>query len=182
MSNIIPVEHIESRIYLLRGQKVMLDRDLAELYGVTTKRMNEQVKRNIKRFPYDFMFQLSEKEKNKVVANCDHLQELKFSHQLPRAFTEQGVAMLSSVLKSERAIQVNIAIMRAFVKMKQVLYTHKELALQFKLLKERVGKRLDKHDAAIADIFEVIRRMLVFESKPKPKIGFRAEGTNKLTN
>ena len=175
MSNIIPVEHIESRIYLLRGQKVMLDRDLAELYGVTTKRMNEQVKRNIKRFPYDFMFQLSEKEKNKVVANCDHLQELKFSHQLPRAFTEQGVAMLSSVLKSERAIQVNIAIMRAFVRMKQVLYTHRELALQFKLLKERVGKRLDKHDAAIADIFEVIRRMLVFESKPKPKIGFRVE-------
>ena len=153
----------------------MLDRDLAELYGVTTKRMNEQVKRNIKRFPYDFMFQLSEKEKNKVVANCDHLQELKFSHQLPRAFTEQGVAMLSSVLKSERAIQVNIAIMRAFVRMKQVLYTHRELALQFKLLKERVGKRLDKHDAAIADIFEVIRRMLVFESKPKPKIGFRVE-------
>ena len=126
MSNIIPVEHIESRIYLFRGQKVMLDRDLAELYGVTTKRMNEQVKRNIKRFPYDFMFQLSEKEKNKVVANCDHLQELKFSHQLPRAFTEQGVAMLSSVLKSERAIQVNIAIMRAFVKMKQVLYTQRE--------------------------------------------------------
>jgi hypothetical protein len=104
MANIVPVELIATKILIVRGKKVMLDRDLAALYGVATKRLNEQVRRNIKRFPEDFMFQLTAREKEELVAICDHLRALKFSYQLPYAFTEQGVAILLSVLNSERAI------------------------------------------------------------------------------
>jgi len=104
--SIIPVEAIERRILLIRRQKVMLDSDLAQLYGVSTKRLNEQVKRNRKRFPSDFMFQLSEQEKSEVVANCDHLKNLKFSPVLPSAFTEHGAIMLASVLNSSTAVEV----------------------------------------------------------------------------
>ena len=104
--SIIPVEAIERRILLIRRQKVMLDSDLAQLYGVSTKRLNEQVKRNRKRFPSDFMFQLSEQEKSEVVANCDHLKNLKFSPVLPRAFTEHGAIMLASILNSSTAVEV----------------------------------------------------------------------------
>ena len=172
MSDILPIEQIETKIYLMRGQKVMLDRDLAMLYGVSTKRLNEQVTRNTNRFPGDFMFRLTQPEKEKVVAFCDHLKQLKYSYQFPRAFTEQGVAMLSSVLSSERAIEVNIQIMRAFVRIKQALYANHELALKFDLLEEKYGKRLDKHDKEIAVIFEAIRKMLVIEEGPKRKIGF----------
>ncbi len=100
MSNLIPTQIIENKILFIRGKKIILDRDIAGLYGVPTKRLNEQVKRNIKRFPDDFMFQLTKEEKNEVVAICDHLKPLKYSPQLPYAFTEQGVAMLSSVLNS----------------------------------------------------------------------------------
>ena len=102
--SIIPVERIERAILLIRGQKVMLDADLAALYGVTTKRLNEQVKRNRDRFPYDFMFQLTQEEKGEVVANCDHLKKLKFSPSLPYAFTEHGVVMLASILNSIVAV------------------------------------------------------------------------------
>lgn len=119
MEQLVTIERIEAKIILIRGQKVMLDRDLAELYGVPTKRLNEQVKRNIKRFPEDFMFQLTKEEKIELVANCDHLRPLKYSTQLPYVFTEQGVAMLSSVLNSERAILVNIQIMRTFTPLEQ---------------------------------------------------------------
>jgi hypothetical protein len=108
MPNIVPVERIENKIFQIRGKRVMLDRDLAELYDVSTKALNQAVKRNLKRFPEDFMFRLTAVEKHEVVTNCDHLKVLKFSPQLPYAFTEQGVAMLSSVLGSERAIMVNI--------------------------------------------------------------------------
>jgi len=104
----IPEEVIMSKILIIRGVKVMIDSDIAELYGVTTKRLNEQVKRNIKRFPADFMFQLTEKEKQKVVANCDHLKRVKFSPNNPFAFTEHGAVMLASVLNSDKAIIVNI--------------------------------------------------------------------------
>jgi hypothetical protein len=168
MNELIPIERIENRIFLIKGQKVMLDRDLAELYEVSTKRLNEQVKRNIGRFPKDFMFQLSQQEKEELVANCDHLKELKYSYQMPYAFTEQGIAMLSSVLNSERAIRVNIMIMRAFVKIRSFLSTHKELAEQFKQLAGRV----DRHDEAIDTIVKAIERMLVVEEKPKKRIGF----------
>jgi hypothetical protein len=114
-TSLIPVERIERSIFLIRGQKVMLDADLAELYGVTTKRLNEQVKRNRGRFPADFMFQFAAKEKIEVVANCDHLSKLKFSPVLPNAFTEHGAIMVASVLNTPRAIQTSVLVVRAFV-------------------------------------------------------------------
>ena len=116
--SLIPQEAIENKILILRSKKVMLDRDLAILYGVETKRLNEQVKRNIKRFPDHFMFQLTKEEKDELVANCDRFKILKHSTSLPYAFTEHGVAMLSSVLNSERAIQVSIQIINVFIKMR----------------------------------------------------------------
>jgi len=156
MKEVILQETIEGKILLIRGHKVMLDRDLARLYGVTTKRLNEQVKRNIGRFPSDFMFQLVPIEKEEVVANCDHLKSLKFSYTLPYAFTEQGVAMLSSVLNSERAVQVNIAIMRVFVKLRRILSTHRELAHKLNELE----RKIEKHDSEIQSIFEAIRQLM----------------------
>src|SRR4030042_4538381 len=120
-SEIIPIERIQNSIYLIRKQKVMLDRDLAQLYGVQTRALVQAVKRNIKRFPSDFMFQLTKKEKQELITNCEDILSLKYSPSLPYVFTEQGVSMLSSVLKSERAIEVNIAIMRTFVKLREIL-------------------------------------------------------------
>jgi len=170
MKELIPEEVIERKIFMIRGHKVMLDRELAKLYGVPTKVLNQAVKRNISRFPQDFMFQLTEVEKEEVVTNCDHLKSLKFSPQLPNAFTEQGVAMLSSVLKSERAIQVNIAIMRAFVRLKQILSMNKELAHKLAELE----RKIEKHDVDIQAIFEAIRQLMApAPIKPKPQIGFK---------
>jgi len=154
----------------------MLDCDLAKMYGVTTKRLNEQVKRNLKRFPADFMFQITEKKKKDVVAKCDHLSLLKFSHQLPHAFTEQGVAMLSSVLNSERAIEVNIAIMRAFVRMREILLTNKDLAVEIETLELKYKNhdmKLVEYDKHISAIFEAIKQLMAPAPVPeKPKIGF----------
>ena len=169
MTDLASVEVIAARILEIRGKKVMLDRDLALIYGVKTKRLNEQVKRNIKRFPEDFMFQLTHDEKQKVVADCDHLKALKFSTQLPYAFTEQGVAMLSSVLNSETAIQVNILIMRAFIKLKELLLTHKDLTGKIEILESQYSE----HDYKIKIIFETIKRLLEPPPVPeKPPIGF----------
>ena len=120
-SLIISEQIIQNKIYAIRGFQIMLDRDLAELYEVPTKRLNEQVKRNMERFPKDFMFQLTEIEKNELVAKCDHLKSLKFSYQNPYVFTEQGVATLSGVLKSKKAAEVNIHIIRAFVAMRKFI-------------------------------------------------------------
>ncbi len=156
MSNLIPIERIESKIFLIRGLKVMIDKDLADLYEVSTKRLNEQVKRNRERFPEDFMFQLSEQEKNELVAICDHLKDLKFSYNLPYAFTEQGVAMLSSVLRSKKAAMVNIIIMRAFVRLRQFLYDHKELARKLKELEKEVGQNKQE----IREIFQAIKQLM----------------------
>lgn len=175
MSIVASVELIATRILDFRGKKVMIDIDLARLYGVTTKQLNQAVKRNIKRFPADFMFQLRKEEKEKVVTNCDHLSALRFSHQLPYAFTEQGVAMLSSVLNSERAIQVNIMIMRAFVKLKELLLTHKDLAEKIATLE----KKYATHDDKIQLIFEAIKKLLEPVAEPplpqKPPIGFHRD-------
>lgn len=168
MGNMMSVEVIASRILEIRGKKVMLDMDLAVLYGVVTKVLNQAVKRNLKRFPEDFMFRLTEIEKAEVVTICDHLKSLKFSPQLPYAFTEQGVAMLSSILNSSRAIMVNIQIMRAFVKLKSILLTHKELANKLNDLEHRVSK----HDADIQAIFEAIRQLMAPPEKPRRMIGF----------
>ena len=140
---------------------------MAELYGVSTKVLNQAVKRNINRFPEDFMFKLTESEKREVVTFCDHLKSLKFSSQQPCAFTEQGVAMLSSVLNSERAVSVNIQIMRTFVKLRQILVEHKDL-------KRKIEDMEKKYDGQFRIVFDAIRQL--FEpppEKPKRKIGFR---------
>ncbi|MBF0483253.1 MAG: ORF6N domain-containing protein [Candidatus Omnitrophica bacterium] len=166
--SLISVDIIEKRIFVMRGEKVMVDRDLAELYSVTTKRLNEQVKRNLSRFPDDFMFQLTNVEKIEVVAICDHLKPLKYSKVNPYVFTEKGVAMLSSVLNSERAIQVNILIMRTFSKIREMLFNHKELALKL----EKVEQKLGQHDEDIQAIINLIRQLHAEPEKPKTRIGF----------
>ena len=162
---LVPPEIIENKILLIRGKKVMVDRDLAELYLVSTKALNQAVKRNIKRFPADFIFKLTKVEKNKVVTNCDHLQVLKFSPQIPYVFTEQGVAMLSSVLSSERAIQVNIQIMRIFTKLREMVSSHREL-------KEKIEKMEKKYDEQFMIVFDAIKQLLSTPEKSKGKIGF----------
>ena len=169
MNELIPVERIESRIYVIRDQRVMIDRDLAELYGVSTKALNQAVRRNEKRFPSDFVFQLNNKEKIELVTNCDRFKLLRHSSSSPYAFTEQGVAMLSSVLNSDKAIEVNVLIMRAFVKLRQVLSANKDLTYLFRKLKGKV----DRHDAEIGQIIKAIEQMIAYEKKPKPKIGFK---------
>ena len=156
MKELIPQEVIETKIYLIRGQKVMLSMDLAKLYGVPTMRLNEQVKRNIKRFPEDFMFQLTGEEYEILKSQIAISRWGGARRANPYAFTEQGVAMLSSVLNSERAIHVNIAIMRAFVRLKAVLSTHKELAHKL----DELEQKIERHDADIQSIFEAIRQLM----------------------
>jgi len=170
MGELIPEEVIEQKIFMIRGHKVMLDRDLAELYGVKTIRLREQVKRNINRFPEDFMFQLDEKEAKFMVSQNAIPSWKHFGGYLPYVFTEQGVAMLSTVLNSDRAIQVNIAIMRAFVKLRQILSMNKELAYKLAELE----RKIEKHDVDIQAIFEAIRQLMAPPPvKPKPQIGFK---------
>lgn len=167
MKAIIPVETIEKKILLIRGEKVMLDADLAELYGVETFNLNKAVKRNIDRFPSDLMVQLTKEEANSLRF---HIGMSKTSGRggrryLPYAFTEQGVAMLSSVLNSKRAVQVNIAIMRAFVKLREMLATHKDLA-------RKLNKMEKKYDAQFKVVFDAIRQLMIPPEKKRRKIGF----------
>jgi phage regulator Rha-like protein len=163
----IPQKIIENKIYMIRGRKVMLDQELAALYKVATKALIQAVKRNGKRFPADFMFQLSKTEYNNLRSQIV-TSSWGGRRYLPYAFTEQGVAMLSSVLKSERAIQVNIAIMRTFVRLRKILATHKELAHKLKELE----RKIEKHDADIQTIFEAIRQLMSPPEEPKKRIGF----------
>lgn len=167
MSNLVPSERIESKIFLIRGQKVMIDRDIAMLYGVETKYLTRQVMRNIERFPEEFMFRLTKKEKTELVTNWHHLKPLKYSYRLPIAFTEHGVAMLASVLKSERAIKISILIIKTFVKLRQLLSTHKELAKKLQDLEKQVGSNTKD----IRNIFQAIRKLMAVEGKPG-KMGF----------
>ena len=183
---IVPIDRIAASIHLLRGQKILLDSDLAALYGVATKVLNQAVKRNSDRFPDDFMFQLSRGEVERIsqivtssrdvrrsrsqIVTLKRGQNIKYR---PYAFTEQGVAMLSSVLKSERAVKVNIAIMRAFVKLRETLETNRELARKFAELEKRVGK----HDEKIDAILEAIRQLMAPPVKPKREIGFHVRET-----
>jgi len=169
---IVPDEIVMSKILLIRGKKVMIDRDLAELYGVPTKRLNEQVKRNIKRFPEDFMFQLTEEEKGEVVAFCDHLKTLKYSPVLPNVFTEYGAVMLASVLNSDRAIEVNIQIVRIFTQMREMLMTNQEILLKL----EQLERKVDGHDEGIQVIFAYLKQLLDPPQEPRPRIGFRRPG------
>lgn len=157
MSNsIIPIEVITERIFEIRGEKVMIDADLAKLYGVPTKRLNEAVKRNSKRFPGDLMFQLSPDERNELVANCDRFTNLKHSSSMPRAYTEAGVAMLSSVLNSETAIQINLQIIRAFIRLRRMLMDHNALRLAIEGLERRVGKNERNIQLAIKAIQSIL--------------------------
>ena len=143
----------------------MLDADLAEVYGVSTKRLNEQVKRNLGRFPEDFMVQLTLEEKAEVVANCDHLKGLRFSPHLPRAFTEHGAIMLASVLSSPTAVQASVQVVRAFVRLREMLADNKQLARQLAVLEK-------KYDAQFKTVFAAIRELMVAPKEPPRRIGF----------
>lgn len=167
LSPLVTIETIEQRILTIRGHRVMLDTDLAQVYGVTTKRLNEQVKRNRTRFPEDFMFRLTAEEKAEVVANCDHLQKLKFSPVLPYAFTEHGAVMLANVLNSARAVSASIQVVRAFVRFRSILAAHKELAKQITAMEK-------KYDAQFKVVFAAIKQLLEPPPlPPKRRIGFR---------
>jgi phage regulator Rha-like protein len=172
--SLIAREPIETKILLIRGSRVLLDSDLAYLYGVPAKRLNEQVRRNLKRFPDDFMFQLTSEEYRALRSQIVTLKMGRGMHRKyrPYVFTEQGVAMLSSVLNSERAIQVNTAIMRAFVKLRQILSAHKGLALKLKQLEMKT----EEHDEKVQAIFEAIRRLIERPPEiPKRRIGFEID-------
>lgn len=166
----IPDELVINKIYLIHGQKVMIDRDLAELYRVETRVLNQAIRRNIDRFPEDFMFQLTDKEfenwKSQIVISNSEKMGLR---KKPFAFTEQGVAMLSSVLNSETAIRVNIQIIRVFTKMRELLSTHKDILLQL----EKMEKKLTGHDEDITLIFRYLKQLLNPPQPPRPKIGFK---------
>ena len=169
---VVQVGRIEQRILLIRREKVIVDADLAEFYGVTTKRLNEQVKRNRERFPEDFMFQLTTDEKAEVVAKCDHLANLKFSRSLPYVFTEHGALMAASVLNSDRANEVSVFVVRAFVKIRRTLSEHKELAAKLGQLE----RHLTNHDAQIASLVRTIRSLLSPAPVPeRRRIGFHEE-------
>jgi len=168
-NDLIPSEQIvENRILLIRGQKVLLAPDLAALYGVSSKRLHEQVRRNRSRFPEDFMFQLTESEWNELAANCGRFKNLKHSNMLPYAFTEHGAFMLANVLNSERAVEVSIFVMRAFVRLREMLGTHKELAHKL----EELEKHVRDHDGHIRTLFEAIRQMMTPPPSKNRKIGF----------
>lgn len=167
MSDLIVQEVIEQKIYLMRGLKVMLDRDLATLYGVTTKQLNQQVKRNKKRFPKDFMFKLTREENNSLRSQIVTLTEKKYDIYRSYAFTEQGVAMLSSVLNSDRAIQVNIQIIRTFIKLRKLLATHKDLL-------KKIEEMEKKYDKQFRIVFQIIRGLGENSQELKRKIGFKA--------
>ncbi|MCX5677548.1 MAG: ORF6N domain-containing protein [Candidatus Omnitrophica bacterium] len=160
MKNLIPREVIEKKIYLIRGRNVMLSSDLANLYGVETKNLNLQVKRNIKRFPRDFMFQVTKEENLRLQFATSSYGGRRY---LPYVFTEQGIAMLSGILNSERAIEVNIAIMRAFVRLREILLTHKDLADKIAALELKYKNhdlRLSEYDKHITAIFDAIRQLM----------------------
>lgn len=161
-------DSLEQRILVSRGERVMIDSDLAELYGVTTKRFNEQVKRNQERFPMDFMFQLTAEEKAEVVAKCDHLQKLKYSPHLPRVFTEHGAIMAASVLNSPRAVEMSVFVVRAFVRLRQFVTEHQELAARFEELEARVAR----HDNTLSTLVATIRQMAAPPALPGRQIGF----------
>jgi len=168
MTDFVPIERIANKIYLIRHIRVMLDRDLAELYGVETRALKQAVRRNIKRFPVDFMFELNEDENQALRSQNVILKRGQHSKYLPFAFTEQGVAMLSSVLNSERAIQVNILIMRAFNKLREMLSTHEDL-------RRKVEAMEKKYDRQFKVVFDAIKQLIDIESKPKRKIGFEVK-------
>ena len=169
---VVKVGKIQQRILLIRGEKVIVDADLAEFYGVPTKALNQAVRRNMNRFPADFMFQLNKNEKMEVVTNCDHLNKLKFSPVNPLVFTEHGALMAASILNSARAVEVSLFIVRAFVALRRAISEHKELARKITQLE----RKLADHDDQIIAIIQAIKEL----SGPKPvpkkrRIGFHSK-------
>ena len=165
---------LDSLILTLRGEKVLIDADLAEVYGVSTKRLNEAVKRNAERFPEDFLFRLTAKEKEEVVANCDHLARLKFSPQLPFAFTEHGALQAANVLKGDRAVAMGVYVIRAFVQMRGQLMMNAVIEKQLAAM----DRKLLEHDEALAIIWNRLKPLLApppppAQEPPKPRIGFK---------
>jgi len=170
---------VDRLIIEVRGEKVILDTDLAALYGVTTKALNQAVKRNPDRFPDGFAFFLTSVEKSEVVTNCDHLGRLKFSHVVPRAFTEHGAMMAANVLNSPRAVQMSVFVVRAFIKMRRILTESVGLARKLAALEQELKGRLDVHEAAIVEFLQRIMRILdpppAPPEPPQPQIGFHVK-------
>jgi hypothetical protein len=165
----LPMDHIDRMILLIRGQRVILDADLAALYGIPTKAFNQAVKRNRDRFPPDFMFRLTPEEKTEVVTNCDHLRKLRFSPVLPFAFSEHGAIMAATVLNSPQAIAVSVYVVRAFIRLRQAMISHHEFASKLAELE----KKLVEHDETFAEVFEAIRDLMQpAPVPPKRRIGF----------
>jgi ORF6N domain len=179
MTNTVVASRIESRILIVRGLRVMIDADLAELYGVPTKVLNQAVKRNAARFPSDFMFQLNALEKAEVVTNCDHLQKLKFSKAMPHAFTEYGAVAIANVLASSQAVEMGIYVVRAFVHLRQAAGIHADLAKRLVELEqktERIEMQQESFNhntkAQLKQVFDALRQLMVPPDPPKRPIGF----------
>lgn len=172
MSNLIPAGIIEQRIFLIRGEKVMIDHDLAELYQVPTKVLNQAVRRNIERFPERYMFQMTKEERDELVTTCHRFETLKHSTSYPMAFTEHGVSMLASVLRSRRAIQVSIQIIDTFVELRKILTEHKELARKLAALEK-------KYDSQFKIVFDAIRELMQRTTPRQTRVvGFLARGSD----
>ena len=186
-NSLAPTLRVESRILVIRGQKVMIDADLAELYGVPTKRLNEQVKRNADRFPGGFMFQLTAAEKTEVLANRDHLAKLKFAKSLPFAFTEHGAIQASNVLATPQAVEMGVYVVRAFVRLREVLSSSRELAAKLDALEQKTELLALQHEtfagntrAQLKQVFEALRQLMAPPAEPsKPPIGFVTEQEKK---
>ncbi len=159
------LEDVQSLIYEVRGKRIIIDSDLAHLYGTTTKRLNEQVKRNKTRFPEDFMFRLSVSELKELVANCDQFNDFKHLGQPPRAFTEYGVIMAANVLNSQKAIEMSLFVVRAFVRMRELAGVHKDLIHKLNALER-------KYDSQFATVFDAIRALMTPPSPKRKQIGF----------
>jgi hypothetical protein len=166
--NVVSIVKVQKRILMLRGQRVILDQDLAQLYGVETKTLKRAVRRNLERFPLDFMFCLTVEESSRLRYQFGTLERGQHSKYLPYAFSEEGVAMLSSVLRSQQAIKVNIAIMRAFVRLREILAAHKNLVHKL----EELERKYETHDLKIRTIFEAIRQLMEPERSSDRRIGF----------
>ena len=168
MRQLIASEAVEQRIFLIRNCRVMIDRDIAELYGVETKYLNRQVKRNKERFPEEFMFQLTKEEKGELVTNWHRFASMKHSSTLPFVFTEHGIAMLSAVLNSKRAVTMSILIIKAFVRLRELLSTHSDLARKL----QELERKYESHDHQIRAVFDALRELMAQPEKPKYTIGF----------
>lgn len=166
----VPIGTIIARIYEVRGKKVMLDKDLAALYEVTTGNLNKAVARNIQRFPDDFMFELTQEEWEWLKPEIEQ-SDWGGTRRLPRVFTEQGVAMLSGVLNSDRAIKMNIQIMRAYSKVREMLLTHRDILLKM----EEIERRMNQQDDQVGRVFEYLRKFVEEKNRPRPRIGFRSD-------